>query len=162
MAIGHTCVTVIMMENDFSVIRKLNVRKRDDLNRKHCERNTLPHVQLPRTKRMCSISLWDHNAIALWIWAQLNFFIQLQKLIPNHLWQPVMIIAIVHCIEYHEWPNNINPYWSEAVLMCIPQVVYGYFPNNLPGQNRPDHVMTWTKILVVLMMLSFHLYMWQK
>ena len=26
-----------------------------------------------------------------------------------------MIIAIVHCIEYHEWPHNINPYWSEAV-----------------------------------------------
>ena len=31
MAIGHTCVTVIMMGNDMSVIRKLNVTKRDDL-----------------------------------------------------------------------------------------------------------------------------------
>ena len=43
MAIRHTCVTVIMMENDFSVIRKLNVRKRDDLNGK-IVKETLCHM----------------------------------------------------------------------------------------------------------------------
>ena len=44
-----------MMEHDFSVIRKLNVTKRDDLNGDNCERNTWPHVQLPRTECLESL-----------------------------------------------------------------------------------------------------------
>tara|TARA_B110000881_G_scaffold17889_1_gene13121 strand:+ start:1430 stop:1570 length:141 start_codon:yes stop_codon:yes gene_type:complete len=37
-------------KTDFSVIRKLNVTKRDDLNGENYKRNTLPHVHLPRTE----------------------------------------------------------------------------------------------------------------
>ena len=40
------------MENDSSVIIKLNITKRDDLNG---ERNTLPYLQLPRTECLESL-----------------------------------------------------------------------------------------------------------
>ena len=94
--------------------KSLDVTKRDDLNWKHCERNILPHLQLPRIE--CLKSLFCH------------FCLQIRLLLIERAQPSMTVCMLILCtserghsvFDIHFFQCTVlNIYWIIRPWSCV-------------------------------------------